>query len=253
MLPLSLNDWIAAGLVGLAVVIMALAWLTNRKPSAEPFENTAAYDGIEALMHRSSEEGKALLIGMGEGFSGQNPGLGDSVGIMIEQVVLSRSVFNDLPTRSFGGDGALACISQLVVHGAYENAMASELFRSDHSELSGVNAFAWMAGLMPELARKDNAGLILSGTMRPENVLIADLAERKELPLVAATGSLGAQAAFFASGAVVTLGEEYYLPSIGKINQHAHQNQAKTTNWLRIVLAIGLIVAAFLKLSGVLP
>jgi cytochrome c-type biogenesis protein CcmE len=106
---------------------------------------------------------------------------------------------------------------------------------------------------MPELARKDNAGLILSGTMRPENVLIADLAERKELPLVAATGSLGAQAAFFASGAVVTLGEEYYLPSIGKINQHAHQNQAKTTNWLRIVLAIGLIVAAFLKLSGVLP
>src|SRR5690606_21308679 len=230
-----------------------IAFLTSRKPASEPFENSPAYDGIEALMHRTSEEGKGLLLGMGDGFSGQSSGLGDSVGVMIEQIVLSRSVFNDLPTRSFSGDGALACISQLVNHGAYEDAMASELFRSDYSELSGVNAFAWMAGLMPELARKNNAGLILSGTLRPENVLIADLAERKELPLVAATGMLGAQAAFFATGSAVTLGEDYYLPSIGKVNQRSHHNQAKTMNWLRIVLAIGLIVAAFLKLSGVLP
>ena len=253
MPPLSLNDLIAAAITGLAVLIMALVWLIDRKSLTEPIENIAAYGGIEALMHRSSEEGKALLIGMGEGFSGQNPGLGDSVGVLVEQIVLSRSVFNDQPTRSFSGDGALACISQLVVHGAYENAMANELFRSEHSELSGVNAFGWMAGIMPELARKDNAGLILSGTMRPEHILIADLADRKELPLVAATGSIGAQAAFFASGSVVTLGEDYYLPSIGKVNQRAHQNQAKTMNWLRVVLAIALIVAALLKLSGVLP
>lgn len=253
MPSLSLNDWIAAGFVVLTVVFMVLVWLINRKSSNAHFENAPAYDAIEAMMHRSSEEDKGLLIGLGEGFSGHNQSLGDSVGIMVEQIVLSLSVFNDLPTRSFSGDGALACISQLVNHGAYEDAMASELFRSDYSELSGVNAFAWMAGLMPELARKNNAGLILSGTLRPENVLIADLAERKELPLVAATGMLGAQAAFFATGSAVTLGEDYYLPSIGKVNQRSHHNQAKTMNWLRIVLAIGLIVAAFLKLSGVLP
>jgi hypothetical protein len=253
MSSLSLNDLIAVGIIGLAIVVMALSWLTNRKPHSELYGNVAAYDAIEALMHRSSEEGEALLIGMGEGFSGQNPGLGDSVGLLIDQIVLSRSVFNDQPTRSFSGDGALACISQLVVHGAYENAMASELFRSEHSELSGVSAFAWMAGLMPELARKDNAGLILSGTMRPEHILIADLADRKDLPLVVATGSLAAQAAFFASSSVFTLGEDYYLPSIGKVNQRAYQNQAKTMNWLRVILAITLIAAALLKLSGVLP
>ena len=253
MLPLSLNDLISAGIIALTVLIMALVWLSNRKPSTEPLENIAAYDGIEALMHRSSEEGKALLIGMGEGFSGQNSGLGDSVGVLVEQIVLSRSVFNDQPTRSFSGDGALACISQLVVHGAYENAMASELFRSEFSELGGISGFGWMAGIMPELARKDNAGLILSGMMRPEHILIADLADRKELPLVAATGSPGAQAAFFASGSVVTLGENYYLPSIGKVSQRAFQHQAKTMNWLRVILAIVLIAAALMKLSGVLP
>jgi len=139
------------------------------------------------------------------------------------------------------------------VHGAYETAMASELFRSDHSEMSGVNAFAWMAGMMPELARKDNAGLILSGVLRPEHILMADMAERNNLPLIAATGSLAAQAAFFASGSAVTLGEDYFLPSIGKVDQQTYQILAKTMNWLRVVLAIALIVAALLKLSGALP
>jgi hypothetical protein len=95
--------------------------------------------------------------------------------------------------------------------------------------------------------------MILTGTMRPEHVLIADLAERKDVPLVAATGSLAAQAAFFVSGSEVTLGEDYYLPSIGKVNQRAYQNQAKTMNWIRGILVIGLIMAALLKLSGVLP
>ncbi len=253
MPPISPGDLIAAILVGVVVIVMALVWLTNRKPGAELLENVPAYDGVEALMHRSSEEGKALLLGNGEGFSGQNSTMGDTVGIFIERILLSRSVFNDQPTRTFSGEGALASISQLVVHGAYENAMATELFRSDHSELSGINSIAWMAGLLPELARKDNAGLILTGTLRPEHMLIGDLAERQELPLVAATSSLGAQAAFFASGSMVTLGEDYYLPSIGKVNQHAYQNQAKTMNWLRIILAIALIVAALLKLIGVLP
>lgn len=253
MPPISLNDLIAVGIVGLAAVLMALSWLTNRKQPSEPFENVAAYDSIEALMHRSSEEGEALLLGLGEGFSGQNQGLGDSVGLQIEQIVLSRSVFNDMPTRSFSGDGSLACISQMVVHGAYETAMASELFRSDHSEMSGVNAFAWMAGMMPELAHKDNAGLILSGVLRPEHILMADMAERNNLPLIAATGSLAAQAAFFASGSAVTLGEDYFLPSIGKVDQQTYQILAKTMNWLRVVLAIALIVAALLKLSGALP
>lgn len=253
MPPINLTDLIAAGIVGLAVVIMAVVWIANRKPAINLYKNSDAYDNIEALMHRSSEEGKALLISMGEGFSGQNTSLGDSVGVLIEQILLSRSVFNDQPTRSFSGDSALACISQLVMHGAYENAMASELFRSDHAELSGVSGFGWMAGLLPELARTGNGGLILTGTMRPEHVLIADLAERKDVPLVAATGSLGAQAAFFASGSEVTLGEDYYLPSIGKVNQPAYQNQAKTMNWIRGILVIALIAAALLKLSGVLP
>ena len=252
MPPISLPDLIAAGIVGLVVIIMVLVWLTNRKTSAEPYENVTAYDGIEALMHRSSEEGKALLLGMGDGFSGQNTSLGDSNGILVERIVLGRSVFNDQPARIFSGDGALACISQLVVHGAYKNAMASELFQPENNQLSGVNSFAWMAGLLPELARDGDTGLILSGTLRPEHMLAADLAERQQLPLVAATGSPNAQAAFFASGSLVTLGEDYYLPTVGKHNRNAYQHQAKTMNWLRIVLAVVLIIAALLKLSGVL-
>ncbi|MCK9246770.1 MAG: hypothetical protein M0P11_07440 [Anaerolineaceae bacterium] len=253
MLPLNLNDFVATAIVGLVAVVMFGVWVFHRKPPAEPYESIPAYQEIDAFIHRSSEEGKALLIGMGEGFSGHNTGLGDSVGVTIAHTMLKRSVFNDQPTRSLSGDGALACISQLVVHGAYENAMTTELFRSDHAQLTGLGSFAWMGGVLPELAHKDNAGLILTGTMRPEHLLIADLAERRQAPLVVATGSVGAQAAFFASEAQVTMGEEYFLPSIGSTNQAIYQNSAKIMNWVRVMLAIALIVGAFLKLSGVLP
>ena len=247
------TNMLAMGIVALTIVVMAIVWLANRTGNPEPLENIPAYDAIDALIHRSSEEGRELMLGMGDGLSGLNGSLGDSISLTIQRIVLSRSVFNDRATKSFSGDGALANISQLVVKGAYENALASELFYPQDNQLSGTGSLAWMAGLMPQIAHSENASLVLSGVLRPEHFLIADLAEQNEIPFVVASGSPLAQAAFFVSSAPLTLGEDYYLPSFGKLNQKNYQNSAKTMNWLRIILAIGLIVAAILKLSGVLP
>lgn len=247
------TNFLAMAIVALTIVVMAIVWLANRKGSAEPLENIPAYDAIDALIHRSSEEGRELLLGLGDGLSGLNGSLGDSISLTIQRIVLSRSVFNDRATKSFSGDGALANISQLVVKGAYENALASELFYPKDNQLSGAGSAAWMAGLLPQISHSENASLILSGVLRAEQFLIADIAEQNDVPFVIASGSPLAQAAFFVSGAPLTLGEDYYLPSFGKLNQKNYQNSARTMNWLRIILALGLIVAAILKLSGVLP
>lgn len=247
------TNMLAMGIVALTIVVMAIVWLANRKGSAEPLENIPAYDAVDALIHRSSEEGLELMLGLGDGLAGLNGSLGDSISLTIQRIVLSRSVFNDRATKSFSGDGALANISQMVVKGAYENALASELFYPQDNQLSGPGSLAWMAGLLPQISHSENASLILSGALRPEQFLIADMAEQNGVPFVIASGSPLAQAAFFVSSAPLTLGEDYYLPSFGKLNQKNYQNSAKTMNWLRIILAVGLILAAILKLSGVLP
>ena len=247
------TNMLAMGIVALTIVVMAIVWLANRTGNPEPLENIPAYDAIDALIHRSSEEGRELMLGMGDGLSGLNSSLGDSISLTIQRIVLSRSVFNDRATKSFSGDGALANISQLVVKGAYDYALAPELFYPQDNQLSGTGSLGWMAGLLPQISHSDNASLILGGALRPEQFLLADIAEQNGIPFVIASGSPLAQAAFFVSSAPLTLGEDYYLPSIGKLNQKNYQNSAKTMNWLRIILAISLIVAAILKLSGVLP
>lgn len=249
MNTLSRTDLLATALILLSILlILVFTWFKNRK---ESLQNPEVYQGIDALMHRSSEEGKSLLIGLGEGFSGSGVGLGDLTGIMVERSLMNRVVFNDKPAQAFAADGALACISHLVVYGAYENALASELFRAEYNNLTGLAAFDGLAGLLPELTRAENAGIVLAGSFRPETFLIADLAERQNTPLMVASGSLPAQAAFFASSAEVSLGEDYYLPSVGK--QDYAQKSMAVMNWMRFALTVGMLVAAILKLSRVLP
>ncbi len=249
MSALNRTDLLALVLSLLTVLFILIASINkNRKRTLQA---PRAYEGIDTLMHRSSEEGKSLLIGLGEGFSGFGSGLADVTGLMVEKTLMNRVVFNDRPAQSFSSDGALACISHAIVHGAYKDALASELFRPEYNQLTGLSGFSGLAGILPELNRSDNAGLVLVGTFRPESLIIADLAERKNIPTIVASGSLPAQAAFFTSQANLALGEDYYLPAVGQ--QSYVQGSASIMNWLRTLLAVGLVLAAILKLSGVIP
>lgn len=249
MSALNRTDLFALGLFLLTIVVILITSLIKKRKHT--LQAPQAYEGIDTLMHRSSEEGKSLLIGLGEGFSGFGSGLGDVTGLMVEKTLMNRVVFNDRPSQSFAADGALACISHAIVHGAYKDALASELFRPEYNQLTGLSGFSGLAGILPELSRSDNAGLVLVGAFRPESLIIADLAERQNIPTIVASGSLPAQAAFFTSQADLALGEDYYLPAVGK--QSYTQRSAFVLNWLRTLLAVGLVLAAILKLSGVIP
>ncbi|MGI6258258.1 MAG: DUF6754 domain-containing protein [Anaerolineaceae bacterium] len=249
MSALNRTDLLALVLSLLTVLFILIASINkNRKRTLQA---PRAYEGIDTLMHRSSEEGKSLLIGLGEGFSGFGSGLADVTGLMVEKTLMNRVVFNDRPAQSFSSDGALACISHAIVHGAYKDALASELFRPEYNQLTGLSGFSGLAGILPELNRSDNAGLVLVGTFRPESLIIADLAERKNIPTIVASGSLPTQAAYFTSQADLALGEDYYLPAVGQ--QSYVQRSTSIMNWLRTLLAVGLVLAAILKLSGVIP
>ena len=249
MSALNRTDLLALFLTLLTVLIILIANINNGHKRS--LQAPQAYEDIDTLMHRSSEEGKSLLIGLGEGFSGFGSGLGDVTGLMVEKTLMNRVVFNDRPAQSFTSDGALACISHAIVHGAYKDALASELFRPEYNQMTGMSGLSGLAGILPELNRSDNAGMVLVGSFRPESLIIADLAERKIIPTIVASGSLLAQAAFFTSHANLTLGEDYYLPAVGK--QSYTQESAFIMNWLRSLFAIGLVLAVILKLSGVIP
>ena len=249
---LNLNNQLALalGILGLLFLLINLLLLRKNKPKHLPEPGKQA---VEHLLHVSSEEGKRLVVGLGHSLASSNFDLAGSSGLSLQRALLKRSLFNDHPLQSFSGDGVLACLSRMVVHGAYRGALAGELFSGSLSQLIGANPLAYTASLTNQIPEASNAGILLAGQMSPVALLALDQADRQSLPSISAIASLSGQAAGFIGNSVNLMGEDVFSAA-GKLDQRkASLASLSAQDWLRIAITIGLLLGAILKMGGVLP
>jgi hypothetical protein len=248
MPALIINDLLAIGLCVLALVALGVGFLVQRKRPYVGLRKTLAVRSTEILSQAAAEQGKRLTIGLGLDVA-------DSTTAMASLPVLAaltrRSIFTDQPVRAASGGGTLACLSQSVVRGTYQGAVAPELFKLDYALPAGLSPYAYLAGLLPQAASRANAGVVLYGPHKPESLLIADLAERKGYPIIALTSNLSAQAALLTSAAQISFGEDYFDGGASLQVNRAAAAALQAQDLLRIVIALGLIAAAVLHLLGV--
>ncbi len=252
LFTLLLNDLLALalGILGLLFLLINLLLLKKHQPKHSP---EPAKEAVEHLLHISSEEGKRLVVGLGHSLATASFDLAGASGLSLQRALLRRSLFNDHPLQSFSGDGVLACLSRMVVHGAYRGALASELFSASLSQLSGTNSLAYTASLVNQIPDSSNAGLLLAGQMNPIILLALDQADRQSLPAISAVSSLSGQAAGFFGNAVNLMGEDVFNAA-GKLDQRkSAQASLSAQDWLRIAITLGLLLGAILKMGGVLP
>ena len=249
---LNLNDQLALalGVIGLLFLLINLLILKRNKPKHIPEPGKQA---VEHLLHVSSEEGERLVIGLGHSLANSNFDLAGASGLSLQRALLKRSLFNDHPLQSYSGDGVLACLSRMVVHGAYRGALASELFSGSLSQLSGTSPLAYTASLTNQIPDSSNAGLLLAGQMSPVMLLALDQADRHALPSISAIASLSGQAAGFIGNSVNLMGEDIFNAA-GKLDQRKSSLAGLgAQDWLRIAISLGLLIGAILKMGGVLP
>jgi len=248
MPTLSLNDLVAIGLCVLALLALGMNLLVHRKHPYIGLRKTSAVRSSEILSQAAAEQGKRLTIGLGLDVA-------DSVTAMANLPVLAaltrRSIFTDQPVRATSGGGTLASLSQSVVRGTYQGAVAPELFKPDYALLAGLSPYAYLAGLLPQAASRANAGIMLYGPHRPESLLAADIAERKGNPVIALTSDLSAQAVLLASSAQLSFGEDYFDGGASLQVNSSAAAALQAQDLLRIVITIGLIAGAVLRLLGV--
>ena len=252
LFTLSLNDQLALalGILGLLFLLINLLLLRKNKPKHIPEPGKEA---VAHLLHVSSEEGKRLVVGLGHGLTNASFDLAGASGLSLQRALLKRSLFNDHPLQSFSGDGVLACLSRMVVHGAYRGALASELFSGSLSQLSGTSPLAYTASLTNQIPDASNAGLLLTGQMSPVVLLALDQSDRHSLPSISALASLSGQAAGFFGNSVNLIGEDVFNAA-GKLDQRKSSlGSLSAQDWLRIAISIGLLLGAILKMGGVLP
>ena len=248
---LSLNDQLALalGILGLLFLLINLLLLRKNKPTHTPEPGKQA---VAHLLHVSSEDGKRLVVGLGHTLATSNFDLAGASGLSLQRALLKRSLFNDHPLQSFSGDGVLACLSRMVVHGAYRGALASELFSGSLSQLSGTSPLAYTASLTNQIPDPYNAGLLLAGQMSPVVLLALDQADRHSVPSIGAISSLSGQAASFFGNAVTLMGEDVFSAAGNLDQRKSAVASLSAQDWLRIAISLGLLLGAILKMGGVL-
>ena len=252
LFTLTPNDQLALalGIAGLLFLLINLLILKKNQPKHIP---EPAKEAVEDLLHVSSEQGKRLVVGLGQALTNASLDLAGASGLNLQRALLKRSLFNDHPLQSFSGDGTLACLSRMVVHGAYRGALASELFRDSLSQLSGTSPLAYTASLVNQIPDGSNAGLLLTGQMSPLMLLVLDQADRQVLPAISALSSLSGQAAGFFGNSLNLIGEDVFNAA-GKLDQRKSVPASLSAqDWLRLAISIGLLLGAILKMGGVLP
>ncbi|MGB4596110.1 MAG: DUF6754 domain-containing protein [Anaerolineaceae bacterium] len=253
MTSLPLSDLIALVIVFLAAMALLVNLILQRKQNDPELKSVPAVTAISAFQHEAAENGKRLTFGLGDGFSTRSVSLNSLVSLSAWRDTAARAVFNDQPSQSVSGDGALTMISQMVQRGVYQDAVAVELFKPEQILLGGVTDAANVAGLLPEVTHSANSAVVLIGSFTPLAGLAVNLAGRKQLPIVAVSDTLTAQATFFVTTSLSSLGEDYYASEVSRPRQSNASVQWRAQDWLRIAAIVALLMGALFKLTGVMP
>lgn len=251
---LSLNDWVAYGLLLILLVVFLSTYLIKVLKRKSPQSQTGVKTKLDAILHRSSERGEGVLLGLSEGSHAQTGSLAGLVGLQTQAHVFQHSLISDIPPKALAGEGTLVALSQQLTSGTYSGALMPELFNMDSSGLAGIGSYAYLAGLLPELSRPNLTALVMQGELSPELVLALDMAERHGLDCIVSSTSISGQTAGFVANEDAALGPEAFLSQSNHPRKRAGIEAAiLSLKIIRGIIVGGLFIAIMLYFLGVLP
>jgi len=251
---LSLNDWLAYGLLLFLFVAFGIAYLVSWIKRKQSTLSSESKNPIDAILHHSAERGEGVLIALSDGDSGQIGSLTALAGLQTAGHVFRHSLNNDTAPKAMAGDGALSLLSQQLCAGTYHNAVMPELFRLESSALAGLGSFAYLAGLMPEISRPNLNALVMQGELNSELLLAMDLGVSQGKDTLISSSSLSGQVISYLANPHSALGAEAFLnKSTRPREKAAHDASLITLKVMGALIVAGLIVAVLLHFLGVLP
>ena len=151
------------------------------------------------------------------------------------------------------GSGALVLFARQIVQGCYQDGFSPGLQeRVLPVSLPGPTPLSFTAGLLPGFSTQPPGSLAMFGSFGLSAPLWAEAAQIKGGHVFAAAGSITAQAALFLNVHDLLIGEEVFmLPGLIKTTA-SYQAGWLTEDILRVSLMALLIVAAILKMAGLL-
>ena len=249
---MTLTNLLAIGFIVLALLVMAIIAILDRKRIKINFRHLPALDTLQKAINLVVEGGKGMHITTGRG-DVLSPHFAASLMSLHLLKVLAKQILNgDIPPLATCGDGYLNILSQETLESASASAQLPEDYQQYGSQVTGVTPFSYTAGTM--MAQRDDRQvvMVITGHYGAEAGLIADMAERSRAHTISGTDDLTAQAMLFVTTRAPLIGEEFFASGAYIHGNLLHTTSIKTQDLLRIVIVAGMIIGTVLKLAGVI-
>ena len=146
------------------------------------------------------------------------------------------------------GTGELIVFARQIVHGNYQDGFSEALPVS----LPGPTPFSFLAGFISEVGQRQPGSAGFLGNYGATAALMNEAVAMQGGHTFAAAGSISAQAALFLNHQALLIGEEVFmLPGLIEPTPHDQAGWV-TEDILRVLLMVVLVVAAGLKMAGVI-
>ncbi|MFU8826001.1 MAG: hypothetical protein ACNA70_00770 [Brevefilum sp.] len=237
--------WVIIALAALLLVVFNF-WFKHR--GRYPARTQPAVKSFAAQRVCAVERGQQRWVLLGDQFwSRAYPGLG----LQALSVFTSLSTVDPLADEGHiaaAGTGELALFARQIAQGRYQGGVSTGLVVA----LPGPTPFSFLAGAMAELGLHPLGSLGLFGNYGQTGVLLAEATEMKGGHLLAAAGSVDAQAALFLATRDLLIAEEVFM--LPGLFDPTPSNQAGwvSEDILRVALMVLLVIAAGLKMAGVI-
>ena len=253
MADLTLSDLVAIGIVAIAAILSIVYWLFRHKLSTHKLRRPDVTQAVEQMNSAAAEKGQRLILALGDRYNDAPGDLGGAAGLPLLAGCTSRSAFTDQPLKVVSGDGSLMLLSQMAAQRIYNHAQTPALFSPDEIHLAATAGWPFMAGLLPEVGRRGNFGLLMDGHFEGESLLALDLADRKQMTIAASSDAITGQGAIFLETDSPIVGEDHFVPFFDPAAKGGEGAILSALDVLRVAVCLALVVGAVLKLAGLLP
>lgn len=243
-----------AGLVVILVTAgtMIAYQIRIAKNGSPEFRTIPAFIRLKQAIGLAVENGTRIHISLGKSSLTEATNPSALAGLAtLEQIGHYASV-SDEPPVATSGDGGVALLSQDTMKKVYRSVNASDMYDSSRVYMPGATPMSYIAGTLPVITDEGVSTHVMIGNFGPEAALLTEAANGEGAFNLAASDSLPAQAALFASAEEPLIGEELFAAPAMLEPGAAHSASLKTQDWLRWGVIIVMLGGAILKLVGIL-
>jgi hypothetical protein len=250
-----MNAWDVLGFLLVLAAAAGIIIFSSRKMRARYpalFRKIPAITRLRRAIGLSVEDGSRVHVTLGNADLTETSNPSALVGLSSLHSIGQLSSNSDQPPVCTSGNGGIALLSKDVLRAAAVETSTRDYYNPDTGYLSGATPFSFALGALDVMKDNEVKTNVLIGNFGVEAGLLTTRVENQVPFTMAASDSIVAQAVFMATNRDVVIGEELYAIPAYLAFRPAHVASLRVQDYLRLLVSGVLIIAALLKIAGIL-